>query len=169
MKVSSVAYSLQLPLESMIYLEFHIALLKPYQGDPPNRIINPLPPLATESHPVIYPSKIVAYRIIKQKGRTVRQVLVEWVGLPREHRSWEDFDSIQRLIMNDSNLEDKIILNGHGDVTIELDLEEIVTRLKKDLGIFEEDVGDRAKDDSDTGATTLRRSLRDKQTPQPRQ
>lgn len=71
--------------------------------------------------------------------------------------------------MNDSNLEDKIILNGHGDVTIELDLEEIVTRLKKDLGIFEEDVGDRAKDDSDTGATTLRRSLRDKQTPQPRQ
>lgn len=59
--------------------------MKPFQGDPPKEIISQLPPLATEAHPVIFPSKVVAYRKIKQHGRESKQVLVEWAGTGR-HR-----------------------------------------------------------------------------------
>lgn len=51
---------------------------------------------------------------------------MEWAGLPSEHRSWEDINSIKRL-MKDNNLEDKINLDGSGDVIIKLDLETVVT------------------------------------------
>lgn len=53
-KISLVAYKLQLPPSSSIYPVFHIALLKPFKGMPPDQIINPLPPLATDSHPIIH-------------------------------------------------------------------------------------------------------------------
>lgn len=60
-KISSVAYKLTLPQESSIYSMFHIALLKSFQGTPPEQAINPLPPIATKAHPIICPEKIIAY------------------------------------------------------------------------------------------------------------
>lgn len=64
-KVSVIAYSLKLLEESSMFPVFHITLLKPYRGETPVQIINPLPPLIMESHPVICPTRIVAYREIK--------------------------------------------------------------------------------------------------------
>lgn len=95
-----------------------------------------MPPLTTESHPIICPSKIVAYRVVSHKGGPSRQVLVEWNGMPKEHRSWEEWDYIQRLVQ-DSNLKDKIVSDGQGDVTEELDPEKIITQLREDLNIVE--------------------------------
>lgn len=123
-----MAYHLELPKGSSIFLVFHIALLKPYQREPPIQVINPLPPLATESHPIICPTKVVAYREIKQKGVAVKQMLVEWEGLLAEQRTWEDINTISRLVHN-LNLEDKIKSDGRRDVTINLDMEEVVSRL----------------------------------------
>lgn len=83
-KINSVDNKLTLPQESSIYLVFHIARLKPFQGTPPDQAINPLPPIATEAHPIICPEKIIVYRQVKLRGKSITQVLVEWAGLPKE-------------------------------------------------------------------------------------
>lgn len=59
-------------------------------------------------------------------------VLVEWLGLRCEERSWEDLDFIQRLLASDK-LADKLLSVGGGNVTIELDIEDMVGKLKDDL------------------------------------
>lgn len=68
-KVSAVAYHLKLPPESSIFPVFHIALLKPFHGDNPEKMISPLPPLAVEGHPLICPSKVIAYRRLNREGK----------------------------------------------------------------------------------------------------
>lgn len=76
---------------------------------------------------------------------------MEWVGLPPEHRSWEDIDTIKRL-MTEGNLEDKINLDGGGDVTVNLDLDIVIARLREDLGISEEEATNvMAEDNTNTG------------------
>lgn len=127
--VSVVAYRLQLSEESNIFPVFHIALLKPFHGSHPEETTSPLPPLAMEGHPIVYPSKVIAYRLIKQRGKSIRQVLVEWVGLPSEDRSWENIISIERLVSG-INLEDKISAERGGDVTlIHLEIDTVIKRL----------------------------------------
>lgn len=144
-KISSVAYRLKLPAGCSIFSVFHIALLKPFQGSNMGEMTNPLPPLATKSHPIICPTKIIAYRQIKLRGKSTKQVLVEWAGLPAENRSWEDIDSIQRLMAED-NLEAKIAAEGGRDVTVTLELDAVVKHLKDDLGIGEQAIGDHVKE-----------------------
>lgn len=70
-------YRLKLPPDCHIYPVFHIALLKEFKGDNPVDVEITVPPLSTESHSVILPTRIVAYHVINQKGRKVKQVLVE--------------------------------------------------------------------------------------------
>lgn len=70
---------------------------------------------------------MVAYRQIKQRGKPITQVLVEWAELPKEHRSWKDIDSVKRL-MADTNLEDMINSDGSKDVTVDLDLKTVAMR-----------------------------------------
>lgn len=65
------------------------------------------------------------------------QVLVEWLGLDPDEKTWEDIETIARLVSS-SNLEDKVESDGKGDVTIGLDLAEVVLRLKEDLPIEEQ-------------------------------
>lgn len=84
---------------------------------------------------------MVAYRHIKCKGQPQTQVLVKWVGLPDENRSWENIEFINRLL-SVVNLEDKINLEGSGDVTVELKLGAVAAKLKEDLELsFEEEGG----------------------------
>lgn len=64
-KISVVAYRLKLPPYCTIYPMFHITLLKAYHGTPLDQVVNPLSPLAANSHPIIFPAKMVAYRQIK--------------------------------------------------------------------------------------------------------
>lgn len=136
-KISPVACKLRLPPSSSIYPVFHITLLKPFKGTAPDQISNPLPPLAMDSHPIICPSRVVAYRRIKHKGQSQTQALVEWVRLPEENRSREDIEFINRLLV-DVNLEDKIKLDGSGDVTVELELGAVAAKLRDDLGLSSE-------------------------------
>lgn len=64
-KVSSAAYRLKLPVGCNLFPVFHIALLKPFQGSRSEETTSLLPLLATEGHPIICPSKVIAYRQIK--------------------------------------------------------------------------------------------------------
>lgn len=127
-KISTVAYRLKLPSGSTIHLVFHIALLKPFQGNRPQELVYLLPPLATESHLILYPTNLVAYRRIQRKRKAITQVLVEWLGLPPEQRMWEDISTIQRLT-DLENLEDNFVSDECGDVTIQLELDIVVQRL----------------------------------------
>lgn len=129
-KVSSVAYHLKRPVGSNIFSVFHIALLKPFHGSNLEEMTSLLPPLAVEGHPIVCPSKVVAYRQIKQRGKTMKQV--EWTGLPNDDRSWEDITSIERL-MSGENLEDKISEKVGRDVTVRLELDTVTKRLQADL------------------------------------
>lgn len=92
----------------------------------------PLLPLASDSHLVVVPSRIVAYHHMLRRGIEVNQVLVEWLGLPQEERSWEDLDYIQGLVPV-MNLEDKLRSEVGGDVTVALDGTNSITRLTQDL------------------------------------
>lgn len=131
-KISPVAYRLQLPDESGIHPVFHIALLKPVVGIVPEEKRQPLPPLSTDGHPLVMPSRIVAARRIVHQGEEVNQVLVEWNGLPKEEHSWEDMTYIQKLIPS-LKLEDKLRSEEGRDVTVTLDKVTIVNHLAKEL------------------------------------
>lgn len=132
----SPSYRLKLPADCKIFPIFHIALLKRFTGDNPNQEAITLPPLSMDAHPVIIPRKITAYRLINRKGRKVEQVLIDWLGLGPDEKTWEDISVIARLVPS-SNLEAKVNLEGVRDVIGDLDLNEIVSRLKDELEIVE--------------------------------
>lgn len=79
----------------------------------------------------------MAYRVVNKKGKKVRQILVEWLGLDPDERSWEDVETIARLVPL-TNLEAKVNSDGGRDVTIGLDLAVVLERLKADLSIEEQ-------------------------------
>lgn len=64
------------------------------------------------------------------------RVLVEWLGLEPDAKSWEDISTISQVAPS-SNLEDKVNSDGIGDVTVALDLTEVLHRLQEDLEIIE--------------------------------
>lgn len=133
-KISNVAYRIALPPDCKIFPVFHIGLLKEFKGNNPSGSGIIIPPLTTESHPVVILHQILTYRVIKRKDKQIGQVLVEWLGLDPEDKTWEDIDTISRLVPS-ANLEDKVKTDGVGDVTIGLKLEELIHRLKEDLPI----------------------------------
>lgn len=55
-------------------------------------------------------------RTILKGGHQVNQCLVKWSGLPLNESTWEDTSSIHRKFPS-LNLEDKVPLQGDGNVT----------------------------------------------------
>lgn len=67
---------LELPATSSIFPVFHISLLKPFVGNRDDGQQLALPSKALDSHPIIVPTTISGYRIVKRKGKRVEQVLI---------------------------------------------------------------------------------------------
>lgn len=67
-------------------------------------------------------------------------MLVKWLGLPSDQRTREDVNTIKRLT-SQGNLEDKIVSDGHGDLTFQLKLDTVVQHLKEDLSLSDLEVG----------------------------
>lgn len=56
--------------------------------------------------------------------------MIRWDSLPVKETLWEDWSSIKHL---DPNIEDKVVSEGDGNVTIWLDLERVSQHVTKEL------------------------------------
>lgn len=105
--MGSIAYKLALPPHSKIHNVFHCSLLKLHEGPPPS-LIDQLPPLSLDNHPLLTPLAILDFQTKLENGTQVQMALVQWHGLSPDDTSWENWDELKTLY----NLEDKVGFDG---------------------------------------------------------
>jgi hypothetical protein len=88
--VNEVAYHLELPPGTWLHDVFHVGLLKPFVGTP---LMSP-PALPPVQHGAVLPSPRQVLRARLARG--VRQLLVQWEGLPSSATSREDLEEFQQ-------------------------------------------------------------------------
>lgn len=108
-RIGSVAYRLDLPARARIHNVFHVALLKPHRGDPPEHLV--ALPNILHGRVVPTPAKIVKSRL----RRSVCELLVHWQGLSSVDATWVSLPEFRRSYP-DFQLEDKLILQEGGNV-----------------------------------------------------
>ncbi|BAF14549.1 Os04g0389000, partial [Oryza sativa Japonica Group] len=104
-RIGSVAYRLQLPPGARLHDVFHVRLLKPFCGTPPDSV-PPLPPIQ-HGQVCLQPAAVTQSRL----ARGVRQVLVQWKDKPSAEASWMPLDEF-RTLHPDFQLEDELLLQG---------------------------------------------------------
>ena len=87
----TVAYCLQLPLNSKVHLVLHVLFLKQYVGPIPLEQVN-YDDFCLPINPDTY--AIIDYWTIMIDDTPDYQVLVEWQGHPREKATWEGWDNL---------------------------------------------------------------------------
>lgn len=92
-KISSVAYELQLPVESRIHPVFHVFQLKKKLG-PKDFSIKEQPLSTPEGQLMAEPVAILNWRMVKRNNQVVTQILVQWANLAPEDATWEDYSFI---------------------------------------------------------------------------
>lgn len=107
--VGAVAYRLALPAHSKIHNVFHCSLLKPHHG-PVSEDVAPLPPQASDHHPLVEPLSILDTKWDTTTSPPSLLVLVQWNGLAPEETSWEHWDDLRSVY----HLEDKVVLPAAG-------------------------------------------------------
>ena len=103
-KVGSVAYKLELPVETKVHPVFHVSQLKKHVGAAP--VQSQLPLLDADGVLSKEPIAIMDRRINKRKGQAITEVLVHWSNCFPEDATWEClFDLQQRfpLILEDKD------------------------------------------------------------------
>jgi len=112
-RLGKVAYKLQLPDHSKIHPVFHVSLLKAYIAAADANRSAELPPEDVNNKPIVKPLTIIASKVVPSETGPRRMVLVQWVGLPPEDASWEDWSEFQTL----HDLKDKVWFEGQGSDT----------------------------------------------------
>ncbi|KAJ4764940.1 polyprotein [Rhynchospora pubera] len=93
--VGPVAYKLQLPLNSLIHPVVHVSQLKKHIS----RTIVPsqtLPWVVPEGNLRVAPERIIERRLFKRGNVGIPQLKIQWINLPPEDATWEDYVTIQR-------------------------------------------------------------------------
>lgn len=62
---------------------------------------------------VLQPSSLLCSRMVMQKGKSIKQVLVQWSGCQPEDATWEDFAELCTH-SPDLHLEDRVEFEGEG-------------------------------------------------------
>ncbi|KAJ0885707.1 putative nucleotidyltransferase, Ribonuclease H [Helianthus annuus] len=110
-KVGRVAYQIELPPGSLIHNVLHVSLLRKCEGPVPEP--SPLPvdePDQSQLGP--QPELILDERVVqKGKYRPKTEILVKWVGQPREDATWENKWRFSRTHPQ-FHLEDKVVSSG---------------------------------------------------------
>jgi len=89
--VGTVAYKLQLPPGSLIHPVFHISQLKSFHPNYTPVYVD-LPKVRDLSIVDTRPKVILDRRLVKKGSVAVPQVKVEWMHLPMETATWEDYN-----------------------------------------------------------------------------
>jgi len=108
-KIGDVAYRLELPPAARLHNVFHVGLLKPFHGSPPEA--PPALPPIQHGRACPRPAKVL-------KGRLARgqyEVLVQWEDQEAAAAAWVSLDDFRRLYP-DFQLEDELLLQGGRDV-----------------------------------------------------
>ncbi|XP_075086342.1 uncharacterized protein LOC142169045 [Nicotiana tabacum] len=88
-KVGHVAYTLALPPHSKIHPTFHVSLLKKILGAHTASVT--LAVIHSDSwHVLLEPEEILDRRLAKKNGKSIAQILVKWMNIAPEGRTWED-------------------------------------------------------------------------------
>ncbi|MCH92481.1 hypothetical protein A2U01_0013421 [Trifolium medium] len=114
-KVGAVAYKLKLPDTAKIHSVFHVSQLKGFCGTATEPYL-PLPLTTTEMGPVLMPTAILRTRTVINNGKMVKQGLIQWENYSESEATWEDLEMF-KVNYPLFNLEDKVPVNGEGDVT----------------------------------------------------
>lgn len=85
-RVGKVAYRLKLPDDAKIHSVFHVSLLKPAVGA--GVVSSSLPKGLLEGDPEFLPVCVLQRRWVRQDGKEVEQVQVQWQGLNPEDNLW---------------------------------------------------------------------------------
>lgn len=93
-KIGSVAYTLQLPAESIIHPTFHVSLLKKHYGPPPT---GAAPLTVSGSVAERFPEQVIDKRTVKKHNKPVIEWLVKWRRVPAEDATWEDALTMDRV------------------------------------------------------------------------
>jgi hypothetical protein len=107
--ISPVAYKLELPPRARLHDVFHVGLLKPFKGTPPDA-----PPALPPIHHgtiILEPKSGVRARVT----RGVRYLLVRWKGEPPASATWEEANSFAARFPQ-FQLKDELLLEGGRDV-----------------------------------------------------
>jgi hypothetical protein len=88
-RIGSVSYRLQLPAKARIHDVFHVALLKKFEGTPPDKVVSLPPILHGRILPV--PEKVGKARL----NRGVWEVLVHWLDRSATNTPWEQLEEFK--------------------------------------------------------------------------
>jgi hypothetical protein len=82
-KIGSVAYKLELPVDSQVHPVFHVSRLKPFTPDF-SPVFSDLPKVAEldKGQPAL--EEILDRRLVKKGNAAIPQVLIRWSGNPAE-------------------------------------------------------------------------------------
>lgn len=113
-KIGAVAYKLQLPKTTNIHPVFHVFLLKPYVGDPP-QVPQQLPSMTNEGFILLEPLKILDVRRVKRCQSFHEEWLILWKHISAEDATWEPKEVILQQFPS-LEFEDKHPYEGGGIV-----------------------------------------------------
>lgn len=91
-KIGQVTYQLKLPPQYMIHPVFHVSLLKKKIGSKYTSSTE-LPQVDKQGDIRTYPLSVLERRIYRKGNVMGVDLLVNWVNLPEDYTTWEDFDS----------------------------------------------------------------------------
>jgi hypothetical protein len=109
--VGTVAYRVQVPANARLHDVFHVGLLKPYHGDPPEAL--PALPSTMHGRACLEPEKLLKARVC----RGIHELLVQWKGAAAVEASWMPLADFQKTYP-DHQLEDELTRKGGKEMSV---------------------------------------------------
>ncbi|KAL6193213.1 hypothetical protein ACLB2K_034297 [Fragaria x ananassa] len=101
-RIGKVVYKLDLPGSSKIHPVFHVSLLKLRIGDQAPHSFT-LPHFDAKGEVIWMPAKVLDMQVIKKKGISITQWLVQWKDMPLEDATWENARAMEACFLDFCN------------------------------------------------------------------